>query len=204
MPRFWFSRLDAFEVINLHLRTQVRNNRSSAARVCPAAPPHGIDVRPSRVTADARRSDTPGTSPAALALRVPTPHNKYVAGSAPAARALRPTWPSSVCGSRARWRVFSNRSLVAERWWATSATSERYVVIGRAYQVTLAAAPHWRNSALRPCRPSHPRSSRRSASIVFTSTSRGRAGSRRKTSRFACRRWPVHLPPSSSGDPRQR
>src|SRR5690606_20237628 len=58
---------------------------------------------------------------------MPTPHNKYVAGSAPAARALRPTWPSSVSGSGARWRVFSNRLLVAERWWATSATSERYL-----------------------------------------------------------------------------
>src|SRR5690606_29967189 len=60
-------------------------------------------------------------------FRVPTPYNKYVAGSAPAARALRPTWPSSVCGSGAEWRVFSNRLLVAERWWATSATSERYM-----------------------------------------------------------------------------
>src|SRR5690606_21930527 len=84
----------------------------------------------------------PGTSPAALAFRVPTPHNKYVAGSAPAARALRPTWPSSVCGSNTGCRVFSDRRLVALWWWATSATSERYVVIGRAYQVTLAAAPH--------------------------------------------------------------
>src|SRR5690606_36222940 len=110
----------------LQLRTQVRNNRSSAARVCPAAPPHGIDVRPSRVTADARRTETPGTSPEALALRVPTPHNKYVAGSAPAARALRPTWPSSVCGSNTGCRVFSDRRLVALWWWATSATSERY------------------------------------------------------------------------------
>src|SRR5690606_35106071 len=50
-----------------------------------------------------------------------------VAGSAPAPRALRPTWPSSVRGSRARWRVFSNRSLAAQRWWATSAPSERYM-----------------------------------------------------------------------------
>src|SRR5690606_4547137 len=38
----------------------------------------------------------------------------------------------------------------------------------------------------------------------LTSTSRGRAGSRRKTSRFACLRWSVHVPQSSSGDPRRR
>src|SRR5690606_1982729 len=67
-------------------------------------------------------------------------HNKYVAGSAPAARALRPTWPSAVCGPGAKWRVFSNRVLVAERWWATSATSERYMASAERIRSQLAAA----------------------------------------------------------------
>src|SRR5690606_373507 len=45
-------------------------------------------------------------------------------------------------GSETRGRVLSSGKLVALRWWATSATSERYVVIGRADVAALAAAPH--------------------------------------------------------------
>src|SRR5690606_17399929 len=61
----------SFEVIHLQVRTQVRDIPSSTSRFYPAAPPHGIVVRSSWVTADARRSDTPRTSPPAPASVMP-------------------------------------------------------------------------------------------------------------------------------------
>src|SRR5690606_22796627 len=107
-------------------------------------------------------------------------------------------------GSETRGRVLSSGKLVALRWWATSATSERYVVIGRAYRVALAAAPH----------EGTPRSARvdqvilvRLAVPIRSSSPRRRAVERAVAARppgSPVVGWPVHLPPSSSGDPRQR